>query len=121
LKAFLQSLQGRACPDVPLTVLTGGSDLGALTHDERAMREKKVTIAYAAATDSRGWANQVPGTPRHFADFLSAFTEQGFDVSDLDDGGTISTHDALLTAAKAMRLAAKSAPASHDQIPTAVD
>jgi hypothetical protein len=40
LLSFLQSLEGRVCPDIPMTVVTGGSDLGTFKKDEAKLREE---------------------------------------------------------------------------------
>jgi hypothetical protein len=62
-------------------------------------------VAYAAATDPHSWANKVPDTPPHFAEFQSEFRDHGFDLADLDDGGAIANYDAVLAAVTAIRLA----------------
>jgi len=109
---FLESLENRACPDTPLTVVSVGADFGELRlrSHETELREKNLTIVYATENDAQGWAGGAPGTPRFFKDFYDRFTALGFDPSDLDDGSAISTHDALLIAAKAARLATRAHP-----------
>lgn len=110
IETFLDSLGSRTCSDLPITVLTGGTDLGALNDEAEKLRREKITVVYAAATDSDGWAKDVAGTPPNFGKFRAVYEGRGFDLRDLADGGAIATHDALLTAAMATRLAASSIP-----------
>jgi ABC-type branched-subunit amino acid transport system substrate-binding protein len=104
LVTLLTALRGRVCADLPLTVVTAGSDLGGLTGDAPALRAAKLTVAYASATDPTGWPRTVPGTPPDFADFLAAFTGAGFAAGDLADGNAIATHDALFAVTEAVAL-----------------
>lgn len=110
--SFLQSLHNRACPDTPLTVIAAASDFGVLQlrSQEAELRDKNLTIVYATETDAQGWVRGAPGTPGFFQDFYNQFRELGFDPAHLDEGSAISTHDALLTAAKAARLFTRSHP-----------
>ncbi len=113
LGSFLESLRNRSCRSVPLTILTAGSDLGAILKDqEQELRGAKLTVLSAGTVDAEGWGQKVPGTPDGYADFLSMFQKQGFDPEHLDDAGAIMMHDALLTAAQAVRLAAPEGSAS---------
>ncbi|MGH4019538.1 MAG: hypothetical protein ACRDT0_09940 [Pseudonocardiaceae bacterium] len=107
INSFLVSLEGRTCRSAPLTILAAGLDLGeVLEGREQALRAANLTVIGTASVDAEGWAQDVEGTPAHFDDFLKAFQEQGFDPGHLDDAGAIMMHDALLTAARAVRLAA---------------
>jgi hypothetical protein len=103
-----------------MTVLTVAIDLGAIRADQATLRDKKITVAYASATDPHGWANQAPGTPEHFRDFMLDFCSNKFDLASMD-GGAITTHDALFTAIKAVRLAVPPAPSSQKDLPKPVD
>jgi ABC-type branched-subunit amino acid transport system substrate-binding protein len=120
LRSLLASLKGRVCTDAPMTVLTVAIDLGAIRADQATLRDKKITVAYASATDPHGWANQAPGTPEHFRDFMLDFCSNKFDLASMD-GGAITTHDALFTAIKAVRLAVPPAPSSQKDLPKPVD
>lgn len=115
LPDFLTALGGRVCPDTPMTVATAATELGLVKEREAELREKKITVVYAASTDPNGWGNKVPGTPTHFEEFRSQFGELGFDPARLD-GDTLSTHDAVATAVTAIRLATtpNSAPTPGD-------
>lgn len=106
LGGFLTSLADRACQETPLTVMTGGSDIGTVLEErEQRLSAAKLTVVAATATDADGWGPHAPGTPDHYQDFLTKFEELGFDTKDLDNGGAIMMHDALLTAERAVRLA----------------
>jgi hypothetical protein len=119
LGGFLESLEHRSCLSTGLTILTAGSDLGAVLRGrEQVTRDANLTVVFAGTVDAEGWRQNSPGTPEHYHDFLSTFQEQGFDPGHLDDGGAIMMHDALLTAARAVRLAAPEGSASS---PTARD
>lgn len=109
---FLESLHNRVCPDTPVTVLAAGADFGllGLRESEAELREKNISVVYATETDPHGWVRGAPGTPKFFMDFYDQFRELGFDPAHLDDGGAISTHDALFIAAKAARLSSRAHP-----------
>jgi hypothetical protein len=125
LSAFLDSLEGRPCPDAELTILTAGLDLGGILreweHDrEHRLRDAKLTIVSAGTVDAEGWGKGTEGTPEGYDSFLSAFLGhdsdvgiQGFDPGYLDGANSIMMHDALLAAAKAVRLAVPKAGESH--------
>ncbi|WP_024799404.1 ABC transporter substrate-binding protein [Nocardia sp. BMG51109] len=118
---FLQAMYARVCVDTPVTVLGASGDFGALQlrSQEKDLREKNIRIAYATETDPQGWRQNAKDTPKHFGEFLDMFRRLGFDEAHLDDGGAISTHDALLIAAKAARLSARAQPG--EQPPTHED
>ncbi len=116
LPSFLTALGSRVCPDIPVTVVNAATELGAVKEREEELREKKITVIYSSSTDSSGWANGVPGTPKNFSDFQSRFGELGFDPARLD-GDTLSNHDAVATAVMAIRLAA---PPNSVPTPTSV-
>ena len=106
LDGFLQSLERRQCRSTPLTVLTGGDDLGALLKEhEQRLGTANLTVVFAGTTYPEGWERGVEGTPQNYSTFLSAFREHGFDARNLDNGGAIMMYDALLTAEQAVRLA----------------
>ena len=107
LRDFLNSLGSRTCRDTPLTVVTVDADPNVFGGDV-ALRNQKITVVYADATDPRGWvAGAADETPQNFPEFQQAFEDLGFPVEHLDDGGAISYHDAVLTAVKASRIAAR--------------
>lgn len=98
-----------------MIVTSAATELSVVKQREVELREKTITVIYATSTDPSGWANRVPGTPEHFAEFRSQFIELTFDPARLT-GDTISTHDAVATAARAIRLAA-----SPDRVPKFAD
>ncbi|SFB43475.1 ABC-type branched-chain amino acid transport system, substrate-binding protein [Amycolatopsis marina] len=121
LGAFIESLEFRTCADTPLVILTAGLELGALLKgQEDQLAEAKITVLSASTVDAEGWrANPAAeGTPEHYGDFRRAFQLAQFAEEHLDDGGAIMMHDALLTAAQAVRIAA---PLGSASAPTADD
>lgn len=120
LGGFLEALETRVCrEETPMIVMTGGVNPAAFNGLEQRLRAANLTVLFAARVDARGWSQNVPGTPERYQDFLQAFTEAGLDPAHLEDDRAILTHDALLTAAKAVRLAAQGA--SPSGAPTASD
>jgi ABC-type branched-subunit amino acid transport system substrate-binding protein len=107
LGGFLQSLEARVCSQTPITVATAGSNLGGVGAQPAVLLGARITLVYAAQADPAGWLADEPGTPPHFADFAAAFAQRGFPPSDLVDGGAIASHDAVLVAVQAIRLAAQ--------------
>jgi len=117
-----KALQNKVCRSVPMTVMTAGSDLGAiLRKQEEQLRAGNLTVVFAGTVDATGWGQNVPWTPERYPDFLSAFQARGFDPGNLDDAGAIMTHDALLTATQAVRLAATGGSPALLRIPTTGD
>jgi ABC-type branched-subunit amino acid transport system substrate-binding protein len=106
LEAFLDALQRRSCGrQWPVTVVTAGSDLGALSGRADALRTAGITMTYAAATDPAGWRSTPSTAPAGFAAFRARYTAAGHDDRDLDDGNAISNYDAVLTVIRAVDLA----------------
>ncbi|MGH3905254.1 MAG: ABC transporter substrate-binding protein [Pseudonocardiaceae bacterium] len=130
LEPFLKALEQRPCPpESSLTIMTGGLDLGAILEEwEQRLRDANLTIVVASTVHAEGWGHQdVPGIPEFYQEFLSAFEEPdfvpdveepGFDSGHLKGANAIMMHDALLAAARAVRLAAPEGSQSH---PTAGD
>ncbi|MGH3624361.1 MAG: ABC transporter substrate-binding protein [Sciscionella sp.] len=105
--AFLESLEHRTCRNAHLTILTAGLELGGILRGQnQKLVAANLTVVSAGTVDVGGWGQNAKGTPEHYHDFLSAFQKQRFDPAHLDDGGAIMMHDAVLTAAQAVRLAA---------------
>lgn len=79
--------------------------------NEQALEESNITVVYADASDPCGWLKNMPGTPDGFREFKKYFEDElGFNVEHLYDGEAIANHDAVLTAARAIRLADVSIP-----------
>ncbi len=105
LKGFLQSLGGRQCLGIPLTVITA-ADIGVLLRErEQQLSAANLTVVHAGTSDAEGWGRGVAGTPQNYSDFLSAFRGNGFTDKNLINSEAIMMHDALLTVEKAVRLA----------------
>jgi hypothetical protein len=122
LPQFLHDLSQRVCNRTPLTVVTGtdasallsASDNPQQTEQIRAdLVNGRITVLCPAWVAPRNWAapggsgSAPPGFSDFLADFEGTFATGGPPGTELDDGYAIMTHDALLTAAKAIRLAAQ--------------
>lgn len=118
LGSFLDALESRVCRSTPLLVITGTDPLDHLNGREQRLREANLTIVFPGRTDVSGWNHNVPGTPEHYSDFRKNFVERGFDPDHLDDR-SIMTHDAVLTAAKTIRLASSGRIGTPANVPTA--
>jgi hypothetical protein len=120
LPAFIQDLAQRVCNSTPITLVVG-TDSCALASDSddpqqasqvrTEMARGKITVLCPAWVAPQDWAASASATnvPAGFSDFVtefdSLFAANGNFGTQLDDGYAIMTHDALLTAAKAIRLA----------------
>ncbi|MGI9000523.1 MAG: ABC transporter substrate-binding protein [Pseudonocardia sp.] len=126
LRSFLKSLEARSCSTETITVVTVGSDTGALSTtgepelQEPALREANIVVAVAATADPQRWKAGQANPPESFSKFFMAF-QNHFDVEHLADGEAILTYDALLTAARAIRLAAASKPQQDEFVPSSAD
>jgi ABC-type branched-subunit amino acid transport system substrate-binding protein len=101
LKAFSEALKTRICQNRPLTILTATSGFpSVLDSVQQVLQGSNVRVVVATSADTSS-----PGYP----DFLKAYQASGFKEEDLD-GYTIEHHDALATAAQAIRLAAQGKP-----------
>jgi ABC-type branched-subunit amino acid transport system substrate-binding protein len=101
LKAFSEALKTRTCQNRALTVLTATSGFpSVLDSVHEVLQGSNVRVVVATSADSAS-----PGYP----DFLNAYKAKGFNEEDLD-GYVIEYHDALATAAQAIRLAALGKP-----------
>jgi hypothetical protein len=119
LPAFIHDLAQRSCASTPITVVAG-TDSCALVSDSddprRTSQAKadlasgKITVLCPAWAAPQTWAaspsrDQPAGFPAFASDYVRQFTANKSFGTELDDGYAIMTHDALLTAAKAIRLA----------------
>lgn len=111
LPGLIESLANRTCASTPLTVLTAGAELGQVLKDTDLLAAK-LTVLNAATVDPEGWNRDGSRAPRSYGDFRSTFVQE-FPEGHLRDGGAIMTHDALLTASRAIRMAAPHGFASH--------
>jgi ABC-type branched-subunit amino acid transport system substrate-binding protein len=110
---FAQALRTRICPR-PLVVLTAVTGFQVSQELTDALRSKNVTLVYTAATDS-DWINDTTNRPEGFARFLEIARRELGTVS-LTDGFAIQYYDAVVCAARALRLAteASGSPGSVD-------
>ena len=112
--SFIEALNGaaRTCRNRPLAVLTTSAGFNISPDQVRLLRSANVTIVGAASLDPTGWGKNEAGTPPGYGKFLTTYHSNGFlDDADLADGYAIAHHDALVTAAQAIRLAAQERPA----------
>jgi hypothetical protein len=105
---FAEALTARTCRERSLTIVlvaTGG--LATAQEYEKTLASSNVKLIVMTSSDSPAWGRNLtaPDTPRGYAAFLAAYHGNGF-VDDLLDGYAIAHHDALVTAAQAIRLAA---------------
>lgn len=105
LPILLRALGGRNCRSRPITIVTG-SDAEALTLDSTvpaSLAAAPISVLYTplASPTTLGAA----GNPARsqYTEFANAFTNRGFDTADLNDAWGIMAHDAVLTAAIAIR------------------
>jgi hypothetical protein len=105
--AFTEALKARTCRQRSLTVLVGATGFATAQDYEETLSSNNVKVIYATSSDSLSWGKNEPGTPAGYPAFLEAYHGRGFvDDADLLDGYAIAHHDALATAAQAIRLAA---------------
>ena len=107
-REFVDTLKSRTCRRIPLTILVGATGFDAATDYQQAIDEANVTVVYATSADAPTWKNTGTGTPEGFAPFLQQFRANDFDENSLGDGYAIMYHDAVASAAVAIRLAAQS-------------
>jgi hypothetical protein len=108
-KAFAQVLADRTCKATPLAILVGATGFGAAQQYANILDQGNVTVIYSSSAAAPDWAAGRPGTPEGFPAFLNQFEQLGFPAGSLDDGYAIMYHDAVVTAARAIRLAAQGA------------
>jgi len=117
LPTFIRDLAQRPCVSDPVTVLVG-TDASNVTSnaDDPATHQVNADLATGhinvicpAWAAPQNWAADPRSAPAGFAGFktrfASDFTANGDYGTALDDGYAIMTHDAVLTASKAIRLA----------------
>jgi hypothetical protein len=119
LPTFIHDLAQRPCASTPITLVAGtdscalvsGSDNPQQTNQIKVeMVSGKITVLCPAWAAPQNWtssksAKHPTGFPAFAAEFTGTFTANENFGTELDDGYAIMTHDALLTAAKAIRLA----------------
>jgi hypothetical protein len=106
LTDFLTALEGRECaPKGPITVLTGGTDLGVLNTAtiRQQLTKGRISVVYSSPTDVADWRTYPASAPRHFAQFLDEYEAEHVPMADLDDGYAVSMYDAVATATEAIR------------------
>ncbi|MCO1576265.1 hypothetical protein M8C13_10925 [Crossiella sp. SN42] len=118
LVSFVEALSHRVCRAEPLTVLTGATGFGLVKVLISKLVAANVTAVYASSVDAERWREGAPEAP-NYRDFHAAFTEH-FSQASLDDGYAVMHHDAMVTAARAIRLAAEQSRAA-DRLPTPAD
>lgn len=106
VKSLLQSLENRVCKAEPLVILAVGTGIAAAAEYSDLMARANVSVVYATSADAPRWRAGAPGTPAGFGAFRQRFSDDGFDPASLDDGLAIAYHDAVVTAATAIHLAA---------------
>ncbi len=116
LPAFIDSLELRICRDRPLTIMTGVTALTAIDRGSaEELRSAGLTVVYAGVTDPHRWPHGDGNPPGGWSDYSDALLAHGYRVTD-SDAYTCLSHDAILTATRAMRLAA-----APNRLPKSVD
>jgi hypothetical protein len=106
-EAFARSLDNRRCRDRPLTILAGATGFDSVRKYENLLHHANLTVIYATSADPEAWKSGLTGAPKGFPVFLDRFRANGFDEGSLGDGYAIMYHDAVVSAAAAIRLAAE--------------
>lgn len=112
-EAFAKSLEERTCKDRPLAMLVGSTGFANAERYEDVLENTNMTVVNASSSDSLTWSQHPTddGTPEGFVKFVTAYQEYASGVTDsLADGYAIAHHDALASAAQAIRLAAGNVP-----------
>lgn len=119
LPQFIHDLAQRPCVGTPITLVVGtdSSSLESDTENQAQTRQidadltaGNITVLCPAWVAPQDWATPsgAKDAPAGFAAFMTEFdqrfTANGQFGTELDDGYAIMSHDALLTAAKAIRL-----------------
>ncbi|WP_157777673.1 hypothetical protein [Nocardia terpenica] len=105
LPPFIDSLSRRACRDRPLTIMTGVTALTAIDRTQtQRLRQADMSVVYAGVTDPHTWPHGEGNPPPGYRDYLTAVAQAGY-PPDLADAYTCLTHDAVLTATRAARMA----------------
>jgi hypothetical protein len=104
--AFTAALKARTCVQRSLTVVLVATAAADAQVYMNTLTSSNVKVVAATSADSASWGRNEPGTPEGYPAFLAAYHDRGFvDDADLMDSYAIAHHDALATAAQAIRLA----------------
>jgi hypothetical protein len=103
---FAAALESRICQQRSLTVVVVSTAAADARVYANALTSSNINIIAATPSDSADWVKSEPRTPPGFPAFLASYHERGFvDDAELLDDYAIAHHDALATAAQAIRLA----------------
>jgi hypothetical protein len=104
--AFTAALKARTCVQRSLTVVIVATAAADAQIYANTLTSSNIKIVAATSSDSASWGRNEPGAPPGYPAFLAAYHDRGFvDDADLMDNYAIVHHDALVTAAQAIRLA----------------
>jgi hypothetical protein len=106
-RGFAEVLKTRTCKAAPLTVLVGATGFHAARNYVDILDEGNVTVIYSSSADAPRWIQGGTERPEGFATFLDSFRKNGFTDESLSDGYAIMYHDAVASAARAIRVAAQ--------------
>lgn len=110
LPGFLEALGNRVCRNTPAVVIATGVDpTPVLRGQEKELRDANITVFSVARADARGWDENRSVAPEHYPEFRGYFTKFEFNPAHLAGDRVMTMHDAVLAAAKAVRLAAPGA------------
>ncbi|MEH1014870.1 hypothetical protein V6U90_17385 [Micromonospora sp. CPCC 206060] len=109
-RAFAGALEQRICRDDPLAVLVGATGFQEAQQYADVLERGNITVIYASSTDPPAWINGRNSPPDGFGPFHERYQQLGFDNASLADGYAIMYHDALVSAALAIRVATLGSP-----------
>ncbi len=120
LPGFLDALRTRICSDTSVVVISTGTDPTAvLRAREKELRDAKITVYSVTTTNAMSWDQGRSVAPEKYPEFRRFFAEFRFNPAHLSGDRVMTMHDAVLIAAKAVRLAAPGA--ARPGAPTAVE
>jgi hypothetical protein len=106
LRSFLTALsQGGACGLTRVDVMTGDDASNIVGTALPPAGPVQVGVFYTALANGDQWKDEPSGSVNreNYQKFANAYATNGFSASELSDGQAIMTHDAVLTAATAVR------------------
>lgn len=106
-ESFVRALAtSRSCTP-RLTVIAAATGFASAQRWQEIVHEAKIDLLFASPADPAAWLSPNGETgapvPEGFQDFLESYTAEGYRSEDLVDGMAIAHHDALATAALAIR------------------
>ncbi|GGK04752.1 hypothetical protein GCM10010123_38380 [Pilimelia anulata] len=105
---FAEKMSDRVCRSTPLVVLVAATGFQAGDRYRDMLRRANLALLEATSTDHEQWSAARPGSagaPDDYPEFAAGWRARRYPEADLVDGYAMMYHDALATAARAIRLA----------------